>query len=66
MADVSAGADEADFTLPAFSALSGESFAWGGVDDPSFCHAIECTYSEVVHWKLNLFLVPFGSAGKVC
>ncbi len=21
-------------------------------------------YDEVVHWRMNLFLVPFGSAGK--
>ena len=22
------------------------------------------TYDEVVHWKMNLFLIPFGSVGK--
>ena len=21
-------------------------------------------YDEVVHWKMNLFLIPFGSVGK--
>ena len=62
--NVSTGADETNFRLPVFSTLSGESFAWESVDSPSFCHAIECAYSEVVHWKQYLFLVPSGSVGK--
>ena len=27
-------------------------------------HALEATYSEVVHWRLNSFKVPPGKAGK--
>ena len=29
-----------------------------------FCDFILCIYEEVVHWRSNNFLVPYGRAGK--
>ena len=34
---------------------------WGSSDTTTFTNS---AYDEVVHWKLNLFEVPFGKVGK--
>ena len=39
------------------------SFSWGEHSGKAFYDAINYSYEEVVHWKPNIFLVPFGSAG---
>ena len=29
------------------------------------CEFFTSTYEEVIHWKPNIFLIPFGKAGKL-
>ena len=38
-------------------------FSWGDYSGKDIFEVINSSYEEVVHWKPNLFLVPFGSAG---
>lgn len=38
-------------------------FLWGERDGVMFCNLIESAYSEVVHWKHNIFMIPSGKAG---
>ena len=38
-------------------------FCWGEHTGQAIFDAVNSTYEVVVHWKPNLFLVPFGSAG---
>ena len=40
------------------------SFRWGSLNADDFSHALEGTYSEVVHWRLNNFKIPMGKSGK--
>ena len=40
------------------------SFVWGNLVGQDFVDAIESAYAEVVHWRRNLFKIPWGSAGK--
>lgn len=47
--------------LPAFSPATEPTFMWGSCDTTTFTNS---AYDEVVHWKLNLFEVPFGKVGK--
>ena len=44
--------------LPTFQRMSTPAFSWGNLSAEDFAHALEATYSEVVHWKLNSFKVP--------
>ena len=39
-------------------------FQWGERDGSSFCNLISSAYSEVVHWRRNVFMVPSGKTGK--
>ena len=40
-------------------------FSWGIHNAEDFFHALEATYSEVVHWRRNkLKYIPTGKAGK--
>jgi len=39
-------------------------FVWGSKDASCFCEDLDAAYSEVVHWRRNVFEVPSGSAGK--
>ena len=34
------------------------------VEGSSVVDSIQAAYSEIVHWRQNLFTVPYGSAGK--
>ena len=38
-------------------------FRWGEHSGEAILDVINYSYEEVIHWKPNLFLVPFGSAG---
>ena len=57
-------------TLPTFKAKTavGDHVPWSdhptAVDFPSVVDSINAAYAEVVHWKNNLFSVPFGRMGK--
>ena len=52
--------------LPPFNASNGPNFTWGStaITGPAFCEKIDQAYEFIVHWKHNLFLVPYGSAGS--
>ena len=39
-------------------------FLWGEVQGEHVCDFMLSAYETVVHWKLNVFLIPFGKAGK--
>ena len=51
-------------TLPDFARVSAAQFMWGTMDSQSFCHALEATYQEVVHWRCNSFKIPHGNVTK--
>ena len=51
--------------LPTFSPVAEPVFTWGSCDSATtFINSLNATYDEIVHWKPNLFRVPFGRAGK--
>ena len=52
--------------LPPFSASNAPNFTWGSssISGSAFCEQIHQAYESIVHWKHNLFLVPYGSAGS--
>ena len=41
-------------------------FTWGdgGVNSETFTTSLRTVYTEVMHWKRNIFSVPSGSVGK--
>ena len=39
-------------------------FHWGDITGKQFCDLITSAYEEVVHWKHNVFMIPFVKAGK--
>ena len=51
-------------SLPDFEPSSIPVFNWGSVDSDTFCHSLEASYSEVVHWRNNSFKIPSGNVGK--
>ena len=53
-----------DYKLPDPSPMAEPAFRWGNLDSETFIAHMNEAYDEVVHWKMNLFLVPFGSVGK--
>ena len=53
-----------EWSLPDPVPITTPNFSWGPVETQSFSALIEQAYDEVVHWRMNLFLVPFGKAGK--
>ncbi len=52
------------FELPNYDPMAEPQFIWGDIDPESFTQQLNKTYSEVVHWKRNIFSVPSGKAGK--
>ena len=50
--------------LPAPSPIAEPTFTWGNIDSTTFIDQINEAYDEITHWRMNLFLVPFGSVGK--
>ena len=39
-------------------------FTWGELDSTQFTDNLNAAFAEAVHWKMNLFKVPYGKAGK--
>ena len=39
-------------------------FYWGSREGGAIVRDINSAYEEVIHWKRNIFLIPFGSIGK--
>ena len=50
--------------LPQFLSMSSPSFEWNEVDGEVFVQEISSAYNILVHWRCNLFVVPFGRVGK--
>ena len=44
--------------------LQPPNFVWGDLSGRDFCDKVNKAYDEVVQWRRNLFLVPFGKVGK--
>lgn len=44
--------------------MSDPKFSWGEVGPEVFSKCLDDVYSEVVHWRQNLFRVPQGHADK--
>ena len=51
--------------LPAFSKLAPPHFTCVEQDPEAFIHSISVAFDEVVHWRMNIFSVPSGNAGKI-
>ena len=43
--------------------MSDAIFSWGTLDASAFIGLISSAYTEIVHWKRNVFPVPHGRAG---
>ena len=50
--------------LPTFSPVNESTFTWGSCDSATFTNSLNAAYDEAVHWRPNLFKVPYGKAGK--
>ena len=50
--------------LPNYEPLILPNFSWGVVDSTSFSNSLEVAYTEIVHWRRNLFSVPSGKVGE--
>ena len=50
--------------LPPALPMSNPVFVWGDYDSAAVMKSLDEAYAEVVHWRRNTFLVPFGNAGK--
>ncbi|XP_062508484.1 uncharacterized protein LOC134184756 [Corticium candelabrum] len=49
--------------IPQYRVLLPPNFNWGGIPGADIKDQIDQAYREVVHWKRNLFQVPYGSSG---
>lgn len=49
--------------LPTFEKIGPPNYRWGNVDGETITQRINEAYSEIVHWRHNLFKVPSGKAG---
>ena len=52
-------------TLPLFSPAHSPDFKWGEMEGVKVVVDIDMIYSEIVHWRHNLFKIPSGKQGKV-
>ena len=51
--------------LPAPSTIVEPNFIWGSTDSTSVINSLNVVYESVVHWKPNLFRIPYGNVGKL-
>ena len=50
--------------LPEFPSEGQPDFTWANLSGVDFAITLDAMYAEVVHWRRNCFIVPFGNAGK--
>ena len=50
--------------LPDYHPISESTFSWGSYDARAFTESLNKVYYEVVHWRPNAFLVPYGKVGS--
>ena len=48
-----------------YRVMASPNFSWGSLNGVEVMSQIEQAYQEVVHWRRNLFQVPYGSTGKM-
>ena len=60
-ADIS---DKRRLVLPPFIPLERTCFSWADLDGSEVVEIINEAYTEIVHWRRNVFAVPSGEAGK--
>lgn len=53
------------YTLPPFSPAHPSDFTWGEMEGAKVVADIDVIYSEIVHWRHNLFKIPSGKQGKM-
>jgi len=51
-------------SLPAYNPVKEPNFTWGERDSESLVKALDDAYREIVHWRKNIFKIPFGNIGK--
>ena len=51
-------------TLPEFTPMAVPTFNWGPLSAEAFTASLNSAYSEIVHWRPNLFTGPYGNIGK--
>ena len=51
-------------SLPPFTPMATATFCWGQYEAIHFIDLLNTTYKEAIHWRLNLFKIPYGTAGK--
>ena len=56
--------NESSTQLPPSVTVSRPVFTWGNHSATDFSNILEATYSEVVLWRRNSFILPFGKAGR--
>ncbi len=52
-------------SLPPFTTAADPVFTWGEHDATLFIESLTTTYLEAIHWKINLFKIPYGGVGKL-
>ena len=62
ISDNAGGAASSSMTaLPPYTELRAASFYWNdSIEGTVFCQKVSTAYDEIVHWRHNLFLVPYG------
>ena len=45
--------------------MANATFTWGNHNSIDFKQSLDATFSEAVHWRPNLFKLPYGNIGKV-
>ena len=50
--------------LPTVNVVSCSTTMWGNLTGQEFSEAINSAYSQIVHWRPNVFMVPSGNRGK--
>ncbi len=50
-----------DWPLPP---LQNTDFVWGSRQGTQFLQDVNTAYEQIIHWKPNLFLPPYGASGK--
>ena len=53
-----------NYFLPLFRPVQEADYTWGRWSGHVFSSLIDDAYSQIVHWRSNLFKVPSGSTGK--
>ncbi len=50
--------------LPPYQPTSSQSFLWDARGAEEVACSLDRAYTEIVHWRPNVFTIPLGSAGK--